>query len=168
MAVIVSPSSPLSEQLSPLFWSNWASRRRFFCFIRLFWNQIFTWVSFSPSAAAISIRRARVRYLLKWNSFSSSVSCLFVKFVRPILGCGVPGVEGYPYSLVCFVTVKKGGIHETNVFFLIVCWQHGWKKLIKKSTTEEIFYIWRVICKYMCVWLLSVRENFINWINKRR
>lgn len=28
------------------------------------------------------MRRALVRYLLKWNSFSSSVNCLFVKFVR--------------------------------------------------------------------------------------
>lgn len=168
MAVIVSPSSPLSEQLSPLFWSNWASRRRFFCFIRLFWNQIFTWVSFSPSAAAISIRRARVRYLLKWNSFSSSVSCLFVKFVRPILGCGVPGVEGYPYSLVCFVTVKKKEVYIKLMFFLNCVLTTWLKNLIKKSTTEEIFHIWRVICKYMCVWLLSVRDNFINWINKRR
>ena len=59
---------------------------RFFCFIRLFWNHILTWVSLSPNAAAISIRRARVRYLLKWNSFSNSVSCLFVKFVRPMFG----------------------------------------------------------------------------------
>lgn len=28
------------------------------------------------------MRRALVKYLLKWNSFSSSVNCLFVKFVR--------------------------------------------------------------------------------------
>lgn len=58
---------------------------RFFCFIRRFWNQIFTCVSLSWRAAAISMRRARVRYLLKWNSFSSSVSCLVVKLVRPVL-----------------------------------------------------------------------------------
>ena len=58
---------------------------RFFCFIRLFWNQILTCVSLSWRAAAISIRRARVRYLLKWNSFSNSVSCLVVKLVRPVL-----------------------------------------------------------------------------------
>lgn len=38
---------------------------RFFCFIRLFWNQIFTCVSLSCSAEAISMRLARVRYLLK-------------------------------------------------------------------------------------------------------
>ena len=44
-----------------------------------------TWVSFSCSAAAISILLARVRYLLKWNSFSSSVSCLVEKFVLPVL-----------------------------------------------------------------------------------
>lgn len=53
----------------------------FFCFILRFWNQIFTWVSFSSSVAAISTRLARVKYLLKWNSFSSSVSCLVVKLV---------------------------------------------------------------------------------------
>uniref|UniRef100_A0A6B0UBN0 Putative secreted protein n=1 Tax=Ixodes ricinus TaxID=34613 RepID=A0A6B0UBN0_IXORI len=57
---------------------------RFFCFMRRFWNQILTWVSLSCSAVAISMRRARVRYLLKWNSFSSSVSCLVVKLVRPV------------------------------------------------------------------------------------
>ena len=44
-----------------------------------------TCVSLRPSAEAISMRRARVRYLLKWNSFSSSVSCLLVKLVRPRL-----------------------------------------------------------------------------------
>lgn len=59
---------------------------RFFCFMRRFWNQIFTWVSFSWRAAAISTRLARVRYLLKWNSFSSSVSCLVVKLVLTVLG----------------------------------------------------------------------------------
>lgn len=57
----------------------------FFCFILLFWNHIFTWVSFNCNADAISILLALVRYLLKWNSFSSSVSCLLVKFVRPVL-----------------------------------------------------------------------------------
>lgn len=59
---------------------------RFFCFMRRFWNQIFTWVSLSCRDAAISTLRARVRYLLKWNSFSSSVSCLVVKLVRTALG----------------------------------------------------------------------------------
>ena len=54
----------------------------FFCFILRFWNQIFTCVSFRSRLAATSTRRARVRYLLKWNSFSSSVSCLVVKLVR--------------------------------------------------------------------------------------
>lgn len=58
---------------------------RFFCFIRLFWNHILTCVSFNCNEVAISIRRARVRYLLKWNSFSNSVSCLVVKLVRPVL-----------------------------------------------------------------------------------
>lgn len=56
----------------------------FFCFMRLFWNQIFTCVSFNCNALAISMRLALVKYLLKWNSFSNSVSCLLVKFVRPV------------------------------------------------------------------------------------
>jgi len=57
----------------------------FFCFILRFWNQILTWVSLSWRAPAISIRRALVRYLLKWNSFSNSVNCLVVKLVLPVL-----------------------------------------------------------------------------------
>ena len=48
-------------------------------------SEILTCVSFSCRAAAISIRRARVKYLLKWNSFSSSVSCFVEKLVRPVL-----------------------------------------------------------------------------------
>jgi len=67
---------------------------RFFCFIRLFWNQILTCVSFNWSAEAISILLARVKYLLKWNSFSSSVSCFVLKLVRP-----VPPANA-PYSLL--------------------------------------------------------------------
>ena len=58
---------------------------RFFCFILRFWNQILTWVSLSWRAPAISILLARVRYLLKWNSFSNSVNCLVVKLVLPVL-----------------------------------------------------------------------------------
>lgn len=53
----------------------------FFCFMRLFWNQTFTCVSLSCRALATSTRLARVRYLLKWNSFSNSVSCLVLKLV---------------------------------------------------------------------------------------
>lgn len=41
------------------------SRSLFFCFILRFWNQILTWVSFSCNELAISMRRARVKYLLK-------------------------------------------------------------------------------------------------------
>lgn len=68
----------LSDGMRPSF-------MRFFCFMRRFWNQIFTCVSLSWSAVAISIRRARVRYLLKWNSFSNSVNCFVVKLVLPVL-----------------------------------------------------------------------------------
>ena len=49
----------------------------------LFWNQILTCCSFKAKSWAIWTRRARVRYLLKWNSFSSSVSCRVEKVVRP-------------------------------------------------------------------------------------
>lgn len=44
-----------------------------------------TCVSFNCKALAISILRALVKYLLKWNSFSNSVNCLLVKFVLPVL-----------------------------------------------------------------------------------
>ena len=44
----------------------------FFHFIRRFWNQILIWRSVRHRAWAISIRLLRVRYRLKWNSFSSS------------------------------------------------------------------------------------------------
>lgn len=50
--------------------------------LKMFGKFSLTCVSLSCKALAISIRRARVRYLLKWNSFSNSVNCLFVKFVR--------------------------------------------------------------------------------------
>ncbi len=74
------------------------SRSSFFCFMRRFWNQIFTCVSLSWRLLAISVRRARVRYLLKWNSFSSSVSCLVVKLVRgaPLEGSST---ESRPWSV---------------------------------------------------------------------
>lgn len=45
----------------------------FLNFIRLFWNQILIWRSVSFKLNAISIRRRRVKYLLVWNSFSSSM-----------------------------------------------------------------------------------------------
>lgn len=67
------------------------------CFIRLFWNQtltcsnvisgdiftifrkfILTCRSVRSRLAAISIRRGRHKYLLKWNSFSNSRSWVFV------------------------------------------------------------------------------------------
>lgn len=84
-------SSPI-WQFSLLAELNWASLILFFCFILRFWNHILTCVSFNPSDAAISILLALVRYLLKWNSFSNSVSCLFVKFVRPMFEPAPPAV----------------------------------------------------------------------------
>lgn len=50
-----------------------------FHFIRLFWNQIFIWFSVNLRSLEISSLRVLVRYLLKWNSFSSSTSCFWVK-----------------------------------------------------------------------------------------
>lgn len=44
----------------------------FFHFILRFWNHIFICLSERQSEWAISIRLRRVRYRLKWNSFSSS------------------------------------------------------------------------------------------------
>lgn len=48
------------------------------CFILLFWNHTFTCFSVKSSKAAISTRLGLHRYLLKWNSFSSSRSCVLV------------------------------------------------------------------------------------------
>lgn len=58
----------------------------FFHFIRLFWNQILICLSERQSEWAISIRRRLVRYLLKWNSFSSSRTCCRVYAVLDRLG----------------------------------------------------------------------------------
>lgn len=44
----------------------------FLYFMRLFWNHILICRSDSTNVWAISMRRRRVRYLLKWNSFSNS------------------------------------------------------------------------------------------------
>ena len=77
-----SPEKP--QGLAKISWTNFMLT----CFsvtVSGVFLEISTWVSFSWSAAAISIRLARVRYLLKWNSFSSSVNCLVEKFVRPVL-----------------------------------------------------------------------------------
>ena len=50
----------------------------FLCFIRLFWNQIFTCLSVKLSCEASSALLSFVRKWLKWNSFSSSKSCFRV------------------------------------------------------------------------------------------
>ena len=42
-------------------------------------------LQFNETQVAISILLAQVRNLLKWNSFSNSVSCLVVKFVCSVL-----------------------------------------------------------------------------------
>jgi hypothetical protein len=44
----------------------------FLAFILRFWNQILICLSVNERIPAISTRLLRVKYLLKWNSFSSS------------------------------------------------------------------------------------------------
>ncbi len=63
---------PVGSSLAAWDFARWASLCSFFHFILLFWNQIFICRSVRFNAWAISMRRRRVRYLLKWNSFSSS------------------------------------------------------------------------------------------------
>lgn len=55
----------------------------FFHFIRLFWNHILICLSVRHNAWAISIRLLRVRYRLKWNSFSNSKVWYRVYVCRP-------------------------------------------------------------------------------------
>lgn len=61
--------------------SNWFFYSLFH-FIRRFWNHILICVSVSSKLDAISMRRVLVKYLLKWNSFSNSTSCRWVKVNR--------------------------------------------------------------------------------------
>lgn len=67
-----------SLKCSLLFPEESLSFSSFFHFIRRFWNQILTCRSERLRVFAISLLRELHRYLLKWNSFSSSKSCLFV------------------------------------------------------------------------------------------
>lgn len=62
----------------------------FLYFIRRFWNQIFIWRSDNTRVWAISMRRRRVRYRLKWNSFSNSRIWWRVYAVRCLFG-SMPG-----------------------------------------------------------------------------
>ena len=48
--------------------------------IYLFWNQILTCLSDNWRVVAISIRLLRVRYRLKWNSFSENSSCYLLSW----------------------------------------------------------------------------------------
>ena len=52
----------------------------------MFRGFVLTCLSVRSNDAAISILRGLHRYLLKWNSFSSSSSCVFVYAVRNLLG----------------------------------------------------------------------------------
>ena len=66
-----------------------APPEHFLCFMRLFWNQIFTCLSVRLSCAASSARRSFVKKWLKWNSFSNSRSCFrvyAVLFLFPSVG----------------------------------------------------------------------------------
>ena len=60
----------------------------FFHFILRFWNQILICLSERHRAWAISILRRLVRYLLKWNSFSSSSVWYRVYAVRALFPSG--------------------------------------------------------------------------------
>ena len=73
--LMLSGSSP--EPGSPLVLFS------FFHFMRRFWNHILIWRSVRHNACAISIRLLRVRYRLKWNSFSSSSVWYRVYVCRP-------------------------------------------------------------------------------------
>lgn len=120
----------MSAGISPSF-------MRFFCFMRLFWNQIFTCVSFNCKDCAISILRARVRYLLKWNSFSSSVSCFVVKFVRPVLLLLLPPMAPPPPPLpMPPETVRPGDREQLTKFGLV---PDAWPLKLKAWSADGLF-----------------------------
>ena len=86
----------------------------FFHFILRFWNQTFTCFSASPNATASSIRRLRVRYLLNWNSFSSSVSCDVLKLVRNRLN---------PSRSKSKRKSRRNFVIEENVIYVEIIWR---------------------------------------------
>ena len=96
-----------------------SSLRSFFHFMRRFWNlnllisaitnrnlktyQILTWRSVRPTLLATSSRLSRLRYWLKWNSFSSSRSWNFVygtRFFLPSKGFRIISLMFQPYKSV--------------------------------------------------------------------
>lgn len=79
----------------------------FLCFIRLFWNHTFTWFSDKSNSAAISTRLGLQRYLLKWNSFSSSRSWVLVYAVLSLLDALPSALSGEPEQIkkaFCFIS----------------------------------------------------------------
>lgn len=87
---LVYPVFPPSS--SSLVFSEFITLFSFFHFILRFWNQIFICRSVRHRACEISILRLLVRYLLKWNSFSSSRVWNRVYVWRPLR----PVVPGMP------------------------------------------------------------------------
>ena len=57
------------------------------CFILRFWNHTLTCLSVKSKAPAISIRRGRHKYLLKWNSFSKKEFLIFNNLLDLALLC---------------------------------------------------------------------------------
>lgn len=109
----------------------------FFHFILLFWNQILICRSVRQSACAISMRRRRVRYRLKWNSFSSSRVWQRVYVCRPRLPGlpKVPGREGnyktqwksYSLTQVMFLGDSNSESHCVTSFLWLSTIPHQFK-----------------------------------------
>ena len=146
---------------------------RFFCFIRRFWNQIFTCVSLSCRVLAISILLARVRYLLKWNSFSNSVNIFVVKLVRPVL-LTPPGLGRNPYwsGLGAVEEKYRFWSEQMEALFYNITSEastnySGWSgELIEQSELgiAIIMEFWMNIETQVKFWILQ-QDHFIGWFS---
>lgn len=108
-------SSPSPEPGSPFVLFS------FFHFIRRFWNHILIWRSVRHNAWAISMRRRRVRYRLKWNSFSSSSVWYRVYVWRPRFRSGIVEKRMWiSYSFNCITNISNKKLSLFSIISFII------------------------------------------------
>ena len=107
----------------------------FFAFILRFWNQILICLSVNPRVWAISILLLRVKYRLKWNSFSNSKVWYRVYVWRVRLGPCPPSESSVDSGVESEITKKdKRGRkdEDRNSQRLVRCRSYSsWKECCK-------------------------------------